>query len=157
VKDLRQGGGHFWAAGFENIERAAQVREEVTRLAWERHALELHDSAVAVRYAHGSLTLNGEPCFVVVKVHRGSLGRLLARPGSSGAPPLTGAAVSPCLASVGCAKKTAGIRDGFVRDVEGLIKSGKSVLLVLDEAGNMDAILRNTHGPGGTVLKARGP
>ena len=46
-----------------------------------------------------------------------------------------------------------GITDDFVRQVEGLIKPGTSVLFVLDEVGNMDAILRGIRGLGGTVLR----
>jgi uncharacterized membrane protein len=40
-----------------------------------------------------------------------------------------------------------------MREVGGLIKPGTSVLFVLDEVGNMDAILRGIRGLGGTVLK----
>ncbi len=40
-----------------------------------------------------------------------------------------------------------------MREVRSLIKPGTSVLFVLDEVGNMDAILRGIRGLGGTVLK----
>ena len=41
----------------------------------------------------------------------------------------------------------------FVREVVGLVKPETSVLFVLDDGGNMDAILHAIRGLGGTVLK----
>jgi uncharacterized membrane protein len=143
--------GHLWAVGFDSTGRAAQFRDEITRLAREKHALVLLDVAVAVRYADGSLTLNGEPFPVVIKPHGGTVAHLLAGL-ALGAPPLTGAAVGALLAGIG-ATCTVGISDDFVREVEGLIKPGTSVFFVLDEEGNMEAILRGIRGLGGTVLK----
>jgi uncharacterized membrane protein len=144
--------GHLWAVGFNDVGRAAQVRDEVARLGSEKHDLVLVDSAVAVRYADGSFTLNGEPFPVVIKIHSGTLAHLLASL-ALGAPPLTGAAVGTLLAGIGCSADGAGISDDFVREVEGLIKPGTSVLFVLDDEGNMNAILRGIRGLGGTVLK----
>jgi uncharacterized membrane protein len=46
-----------------------------------------------------------------------------------------------------------GIREDFVREVEGLMKPGTSVLFVLDDQGDMDVILHRLRGLGGTVLK----
>jgi uncharacterized membrane protein len=145
------GCGHLWAVGFQGTERAALFRDEITRLAWEKHELNLLDVAVAVRYPDGTLTLNGEPFPVVIKSHEGTVAHFLARL-ALGAPPLTGGAVGLMLDHVGAAAEV-GISDHFVREVEGLIKPGKSVLFVLDEVGNMDAILRGIRGLGGTVLK----
>ena len=88
--------GHLWAVGFDDVGRAAQVRDEVARLGSEKHDLVLVDSAVAVRYADGSFTLNGEPFPVVIKIHSGTLAHLLASL-ALGAPPLTGAAVGTLL------------------------------------------------------------
>jgi uncharacterized membrane protein len=144
--------GHLWAVGFDDTGRAAQVRDEITRLAWEEHHLVLVDVAVAVRYADGCFTLNGETFPVVIKRHGGTVAHFLAGL-ALGAPPLTGAAVGTLLASVGDTECKVGINDDFVREVEGLIKPGSSVLFVLDEEGNMDAILRGIRGLGGTVLR----
>ena len=47
----------------------------------------------------------------------------------------------------------AGISDDFVREVADLIKPGTSVLFVLDDGGDIDAILPAIRGFGGTVLK----
>jgi uncharacterized membrane protein len=143
---------HLWAVGYDEAERADQVRTEIARLAWEKHNLDLLDVAVAVRYPDGSFTLNGEPFPVVIKFHSGTVARLLASL-ALGAPPLTGPAVGSLLSSIGATADTAGISEDFVREVEGLIKPGTSVLFVLDEGGDMDAILRAIRGLGGTVLK----
>jgi len=142
---------HLWAVGFEGTERAALVRDEITRLAWEKHELNLLDVAVAVRYPDGTFTLDGEPFQVVCKIPGGTAARFLACLALA-VPPLTGAAVGLMFDRVGAAAEV-GISDHFVREVGGLIKLDTSVLFVLDEVGNMDAILRGIRGLGGTVLK----
>jgi uncharacterized membrane protein len=134
------------------VGRAAEVRTEIDKLAWEKHDLNLLDVAVAVRDPDGSFTLNGEPLPVVIGFHRGPLARLLASLALC-APPLNCAAVGTLQANIGAAADTAVISEDFVREVEGLIKPGTSVLFVLDEVGDMDAILRAIRGLGGTVLK----
>jgi uncharacterized membrane protein len=144
--------GNLWAIGFDDTGRAAQVRDVITGLASEKHQLILLDVAVAVRYRDGSFTLNGEPFPAVTKIHGGIVARFLAGL-SLGAPPLTGAAVGAMLARVGATTDEVGISGDFVREVEGLIKLGSSVLFVLDEGGDMDAILHAIRGLGGTVLK----
>jgi uncharacterized membrane protein len=108
--------------------------------------------AVAVRYSDGSLTLNGELFPEVAKIHGGTVAHFLAAL-ALGAPPLTGAAVGSMLATIGATSADVGISDTFVREVVRLIKPGTSALFVLDEVGNMDAILRGIRGLGGTVLK----
>ena len=142
----------MWAVGFDDTGRAAEVRDEITRLAWEKHQLILLDVAVAVRYPDGSFTLDGEPFPVVTKIPSGTAARFLAGL-ALGAPPLTGAAVSALLGRFGAAADAVGIREDFVREVEGMIKPGTSVLFVLDQEGDMDAILHAIRGLGGTVLK----
>jgi uncharacterized membrane protein len=144
--------GHLWAVGFESTERAAQVRDEITKLACERHDLNLLDAAVAVRYPDGSLTLNGEPFPVVVKTHGGTIARFLASL-ALGAPPLTGPAVCAVYTMLGATPPEVGISDNFVKEVTGLIEPGTSVLFVLDEVCDQDAILHTIRGLGGTVLK----
>jgi uncharacterized membrane protein len=57
------------------------------------------------------------------------------------------------FARIGATPVEVGITEDFVRDVAGLIKPGTSVLFVLDEGGDMDAILHSIRGLGGTVLK----
>ena len=66
---------------------------------------------------------------------------------------MTGAAVGDLLGEFGARAVGVGISDDFVREVKGLMKPGTSVLFVLDEGGDMDAILHAIRGLGGTVLK----
>ena len=89
--------GNLWAIGFDDPQRAAQVREEITRLGWEKHDLILRDVAVAVRYPDGSFTLNGEPFSVATSIFRGTAASFLAGLALS-VPPLTAAAVEFMLA-----------------------------------------------------------
>jgi uncharacterized membrane protein len=144
--------GNLWAVGFDDTGRAAQVRDVITSLAWEKHQLILRDVAVAVRYSDGCFTLNGDPFQGLTRIHEGALAHFLACL-SLGAPPVSGAAVDAMFDRVGATTVEVGITDDFVRDVAALIKPGTSVLFVLDDGGDMDAILHSIRGLGGTVLK----
>ena len=136
--------GHLWAIGYDDMGRAEQVRAEITRLS-ERHCLILLDTAVAVRYPDGCVTLNGEPFVAAINIRGRTFASFLAGL-ALGAPPLTGAAVGAWLGGTG-------IDEDFVSEVEGLMKPGTSALFVLDQEGDMDAILQGIRGLGGTVLK----
>jgi uncharacterized membrane protein len=48
--------GNLWAIGYDDIERADQVRNEITKLGWDTHYLLLDDVAVVVRHPDGSFT-----------------------------------------------------------------------------------------------------
>jgi uncharacterized membrane protein len=143
---------HLWAVGFGDTEGASRVRDVITSLGYEKHQLILLDVAMAVRYGDGSFVLNGDPFPCVTKTHRGAIARLLAGL-ALGAPPLTGAAVDAMYAGLGATAVESGISDDFVRQVEVLIKPGSSVVFVLDQEGDMNAILHAIRGLGGTVLK----
>jgi uncharacterized membrane protein len=142
----------LWAVGFDGIDGAARVRDVITSLSYEKRQLVLLDVAVAVRYRDGSFTLNGDPFPCVTKLHEGPLARFLACL-DLGAPPLTGAAVGAMYARLGSTAAEAGISPDFVREVVDLVKPETSVLFVLDDEGDMDAILHAIRGLGGTVLK----
>src|SRR5262245_41971644 len=116
---------NLWAVGFDDTGRAAQVRDEITRLAWEKHQLLLLDVAVAVRYGDGCFTLNGEPFPAVTKIHGGTVAHFLAGLALR-APPLCDAAVGAMFATLGATTVEVGISDNFVREVEGLIQPGTS-------------------------------
>src|SRR5262249_48458078 len=62
-------GAHLWAVAFDDIKRADHVRAEIVKLG-ETQCLILLDTAVAVRYADGITTLNGEP-FVSIHYSQG--------------------------------------------------------------------------------------
>ena len=138
--------------GSTAAERAAQVRDEITKLAPDKHCLILKDVAVAVRYPDGLLILDGEPFHEMSDGPTRTATSFLASL-ALGAPPLTAAAVGRLLDSFGITTADVGISDDFVRQVAHLIKPGTSVLFALDEVGDLDAILRSIHGLGGTVLK----
>ena len=143
---------NLWAVGFNDPERAARLRDEIAWLGWDKHYLNLLDVAVAVRYPDGSLTLNGEPLPMVTNVGGHPLASILAAL-ALGVPPMSGEAVSAVLGEFGACAVAAGISDDFVREVAGLIRPGTSVLFVLDDRADLDAILPAIRGWGGTVLK----
>src|SRR5215471_13872263 len=91
--------GHLWAVGYDDVRRAEQMRDEIRRLS-ERHYLVLRDTAVAVRYGDGSLTLDGEPFVLAGDIRGHGMAGLLARLALS-APPLTSAAVGFSSRSAG--------------------------------------------------------
>ena len=111
------------------------------------------DVAVVVRHPDGSFTLDREPFPAVPNVLACTAVGFIA--GLVLAAPLTGAAVGALLggAGTGVAASAVGIGDDFVREIEGIMKPGTSALFVLDDAGDMDAILHRIRGLGGTVLK----
>lgn len=45
--------GNLWAVGYDDMERASQVKDEITRLGWKEHHLFLSDVAVVVRHPTG--------------------------------------------------------------------------------------------------------
>src|SRR5262245_28302482 len=144
-------GAHLWAIGFDHMGRAAPVRAEITRLG-EKHSLILLDTAVAIRYPDGIVTLNGEP-FVSIPYFRGhSFAGFLAGL-ALGAPPLTGPVAGALARAAGCTAAEVGIGEDFIHEVQALMKPGTSALFVLDQEGDMPAILRGIRGLGGAVLR----
>jgi uncharacterized membrane protein len=143
---------HLWAVGFDDMEHAAQVHNVVSQLGELGHLI-LLDTAVAVRYPDGCVTLDGEP-FVSVPYSRGhSLASFLATL-ALGVPPLTGAAAGTLVRAVGGSAAEVGIAESFINEVQALMKPGTSALFVLDREGNMPAILQALRGCGGTILKS---
>jgi uncharacterized membrane protein len=148
---------HLWAIGYDNMERADQVRDEITKLAWEggqagKYFI-LLDVVVVVRHPDGTFTLDRKPFPAVANILGCTAVGFLA--GLVLAAPLTGATVGALLGSAGSAASSAtvGIKDDFMWEVKGLMKPGTSALFVLDEAGDMEVILHAIQGLGGTVLK----
>jgi uncharacterized membrane protein len=145
----------LWAIGYDDMDRAGQVRDEITRLAWEKPATSflLTDVAVVVRRPDGSFTIDHKAFPAVGNILGCTVAGFLA--GLVVAAPLTGAAAGALLGGAGSAASaaSAGIGDDFVREVERLMKPGTSALFVLDDEGDMDVILHTLRGLGGTVLK----
>jgi uncharacterized membrane protein len=147
---------HLWAVGYDDIGRAGQIREEITRLAWGPGQagmyLILSDIAVVVRHEDGTFTVDREPFSGVANILTSTTVGFLA--GLVLAAPLTGATLGALVGSAGTTAAThAGISEEFVRDAEALMKPGTSALFVLDEAVDMDVILHTIQGWGGKVLK----
>ena len=97
--------GNLWAVSYDDPDRADQVRVEITKL-HERHCLIMLDTAVAVRYADGSVTLEGEPFVIDTKIRSHTFARFLAGLVLA-APPLTGAAVGAMWRDTGTSASAA--------------------------------------------------
>jgi uncharacterized membrane protein len=147
---------HLWAIGYDDTERADQVRDEIAELGWGAGKagkyLLLEDIAVVVRHPDGTITFDRKPfpglANILACTGTGFLAGLVL------AAPLTGATIGALLGSAGAAAAThAGISKAFVGDVEAMMKPGTSALFVLDDEGDMEIILHKIRGLGGTVLK----
>ena len=144
---------HLWAIGYDEMDRAGQVRDRITALGWDERRLALLDIAVVVRHSDGSFELDREPFPVAANVGGATAVGFIA--GLVLGVPTVGAAVGALLGGIGTGIATArlGIDDEFVREVEAMMKPRTSALFVLDDEGDMDIILREIRGLGGTVLK----
>jgi uncharacterized membrane protein len=144
---------HLWAISYDNVARAEQVREEITRLGWEKQYLLLEDVAVVVRHPDGSFAFDRKPFPGVVNILACTTVGFLA--GLVVAAPLAGAAIGAVLGGAGSAAgaASAGIDKNFILDVTGRMKPGTSALFVLDTVGDLEVILHAIRGLGGTVVK----
>jgi uncharacterized membrane protein len=120
---------HLWAIGYDDLERADQVRDTITQLGWGADKagkyLILLDIAVVVRHPNGTFTLEREPFPGVANILACSAVGFLA--GLVMAAPLTGATVGALLGGAGSATAAQlGISEDFIREVEGLMKPGSS-------------------------------
>jgi uncharacterized membrane protein len=147
----------LWAIGYDDIERANQVREEIVRLGWgEGRAakyLILLGIAVVVRHPDGSFTVDHKRFPAITNLLASTTTGFLA--GLMLGTPLTGATVGAVLGGMGSVASASyvGIGDEFIQDVQKLMKPGTSALFVLDDQGDLEAILRSIQGLGGTVIK----
>lgn len=144
---------HLWAVGYDNMERAHQVRAEIVRLGWVANSLLLNDLAVVVRHLDGSFTLDRERFPTGSNILGASAVGFLA--GLVIGVPIVGAAIGAAVGGAGAAMSVASadIAEDFVKDAQGLMKPGTSAIFVLESGGDMDTILHAIRGLGGTVLK----
>jgi uncharacterized membrane protein len=148
---------HLWAIGYEEIDKAGQVRDEIARLAWGPGQggkyLILLDAPVVVRHLDGSFTLNREPFPGIENILNSSAVGFLA--GLAVAAPLTGATIGAFVGGAGTLAyaSQAGISADFIQEIEQMMKPGTSALFVLDEEEDMDVTLHTIRGLGGKVLK----
>ena len=145
--------GNLWAIAFDDMARAEQVRDEITRLGWSNHYLILEDVAVVVRHPDGSFTLDRERFPSAANVLGASAVGFIA--GLVLGVPMVGAALGAMVGGAGTALSvtSAGIGKDFVAEVQESMKPGTSALFVLDTGGDMEVILHAIRGLGGTVLK----
>jgi uncharacterized membrane protein len=143
---------HLWAIGFDDTERADEVRDSITKLARDRDDLTIKDVAVVVRHASGSFALDREPLAALKYfLNCAALDFITS---VVLAAPLTGAAEGARVSAADVTAAAAlGIDRDFIREVERLMKPGTSALFLLHEVGDMDRIIQSIHGLGGTDLK----
>ena len=141
--------GHLWAIGYDRMERADEVRDELHKIG---RYINLVDVAVVVRHPDGSFTFNREPLHPLRNVlGTTTLGSLI---GLALGGPLTGADAGALLgAGITVSAELVCIDEEFIREVKQLMKPGTSALFVLDDEGDMDVILHAIQGLGGTVVK----
>ena len=144
---------HLWAVGYDDMERASHVRDEIVRLGWVENRLILTDLAVVVRHLDGSFTLDRERFPTGSNIVGASAVGFLA--GLILGVPIVGAAIGAIVGGAGAAMNvlSAGIAEDFVKDRQRLMKPGTSAIFVLDSEGDMTVILHAIRGLGGTVLK----
>lgn len=144
---------HLWAVGYDGVDRANQVREEIIRLGWDENDLILQDVVVVVRHLDGSFTVDRQPFPAASNILGCSGVGFLA--GLVLGVPLVGATIGAMVGGAGSGMMlmSAGIADNFVTETKKLMRPGTSALFVLDSEGDMDAILHAIRGLGGTVLK----
>src|SRR4029453_9410490 len=93
--------GHLWAIGYDDMERANQVRDKITNLGRDKHHLTLEDVAVVVRHPDGSFTLDREPFPAAANVLGCTVGGFLA--GLVLGAPLPGATIGAMVGGAGTA------------------------------------------------------
>jgi uncharacterized membrane protein len=147
--------GRLWAIGYDNEQGADTLRAEVAALGFAGgeigRDLMLLDLAVAVRHADGTFSLERKPFPRVSNILNDSTVGFLA--GLVLALPICSSTAAAILGAGGSAEGDARIDDDFVCEVQAMMKPGTSVLFILDEGGDIEAIQRTLHGLGGKVLK----
>ncbi len=125
---------HLWAVGYDDMERANQVRDEIIRL-------------------DGSFTLDRDRFPTASNILGCSAVGFIA--GLVLGVPMVGATIGAMVGGAGTVMTVAstGITGEFVTEGQGLMKPGTSAVFMLDAGGDMEVILRAIRGLGGTVLK----
>src|SRR5262245_36628243 len=113
---------HLWAVGFDDVEQAGRLRDEIVRLGRAQIHLLLNDVAVVVRHPDGSFTLERERLHAATNVLGLSTVGFLA--GLVLGAPLVGAAIGAAVAGAGTAAvmASAGINDDFIKEIQALMK-----------------------------------
>lgn len=148
------GSAHLWAIGYDDENRAMQLRNTVVSLAGPEHSLRLLEIALLARSPDGSLVFNGEPFVAGNHPLRGGILGLLAG-FALAVPLLTDEAVARLFDSPASElSESVGINETFKKEIASMMRPGNSAVLVLDVAENMNAILTRVRGLGGKILKS---
>src|SRR5262249_14811887 len=116
------------------------------------HCLMVDDVAIVTRLGDGSFELDREPNPAVAVVGGGGLFGFLA--GLVVAQPRTGAGLGALMGGALAGAGAGGrLNDSFVHEVESMMAPGATVLFVMDEWGDHEAVLYHLRGLGGQVLK----
>src|SRR5438552_15748642 len=118
---------HLWAIGYDDTSRAEEVRQEIISLAGPQQALILLDTAVVIRQADGSITLEREPVHAIRNIIGGGVLGFLA--GLVVAAPLGGAAAGALVGLTGSPVASAiEIDDAFIQGVVAAMKPATCML-----------------------------
>src|SRR2546428_9229721 len=125
---------HLWAVGYDDMDRADHVREEIVRLGWVENRLILEDVAVVVRHLDGSFTLDRERFPAAHNLLGCSAVGFLA--GLVLGVPLAGAAVGGLLGGAGGAIgfAPAGVGGELLSEVPGALETRAAAAVVLELA-----------------------
>lgn len=144
---------HLWAIGYDDPQGAERLRNQITGLGGPVQHLLLLDLAILERGIGGAYRLDREPFPAAGNILHGSTLSFLAGIALA-APLLTSTAVGDLLGMANVPlSKAVGIDEQFVRDVQAMMKSGASAVLMLDVVGDLEPALNGLKGVGGTVLK----
>jgi uncharacterized membrane protein len=145
---------HLWAIGYDDEDRAIQVRNLIMSLAGPEHSLRLLEIAVVVRSPDGSVVFDGKPFAPEHHPLNGGILSLLAG-FALAVPLLTDEAVARFFDSPASElSESVGINETFKKEIASMIRPGTCALLVLDVAENLNAILTRLRGLGGRILKS---
>jgi uncharacterized membrane protein len=143
--------GNLWAVVYDEPAAAERARA-VVRALQDFHCLMVDDVAIVTRRPDGSFELDREPNPGLAVTGGCGLFGFLA--GLVVAQPLAGAALGALLgAALAAAGAGVGIGDAFIREVEAMMAPGATVLFVMDEWSDREAVLYHLRNLGGKVLK----
>jgi uncharacterized membrane protein len=132
--------------GFDNMEKAAQVRDELIKLQKE-HLIALEDAAVVVRDSEGKIKIEQAVNLAAAGAINGGLWGTLI--GLLFLNPLLGLVVGAGAGALSGSLSDIGINDDFIKEVGNTITPGTSALFVLVKQITTDKVMEDIlpYGP----------